>query len=101
MPAPGCAALTPHCVLQTQNKWRLIDFGSAALVDEMLPPSFTLRFAAPETVYFAHAYRQEQLNARDSIVEGVATPCLTRAMKSEDVWAIGVMAVRALVCTLC
>ena len=60
--------------LPRENQWTLIDFGCAAKLAEQAPLSFTLGYAAPETI---HAWRTGQ----KSIVSQAAT----------DAWSLGVM----------
>ena len=67
--------------LPSQNKWSLIDFGCACLVDQQAPLSFSLYYAPPEVLA---AYKA-----------GATT---VRSQPAADVWALGV---RALACSSC
>jgi serine/threonine protein kinase len=75
--------------VQTHNLWRLIDFGSAARIDEPSEPSFTMRFAAPEALREVFAAKRIAAD----LPAGAVPPILkTPAYASEDVWALGVIA---------
>lgn len=60
--------------LPRENQWTLIDFGCAAKLNEQAPLSFTLGYAAPETI-------QTWRNGEKQILSQEAT----------DAWSLGVM----------
>ena len=61
--------------LPRENRWTVIDFGSAARAGEVAPLSFSLAYAAPEVVATLH-HGERRMRV---------TPAL-------DAWAIGVVA---------
>lgn len=61
-------------LLQEQNMWRLIDFGSCVRIGSLAPVECTIRFAPPEAV--------TAFTNRKSLC----------AQASMDIWSVGVMA---------
>ncbi|NJR41841.1 MAG: protein kinase [Akkermansiaceae bacterium] len=65
--------------LPRQNRWTLIDFGSAAPLGEQARMSYSLAYAAPEIIHAVRA-GEDMVTASDKL----------------DAWSLGVMAVELL-----